>query len=644
MQWVKGTTLQNGKYVIEDVLGQGGFGTTYKARHTEINHSVAFKTPNAFLKHDPDYDKYIKSFIKEAKRIAMMAREPHPHLVRFTDYFLEGDIPCLVMEFVDGKTLFELVRQRGALPEVEVVTLLQEIGGALQWMHDRNLVHRDVNPANIMISRGGRSVLIDLGAAQEISPTIQSSTKMAGNQGFAPYEQLMDGVRDVRCDVYSLAATAYFAVTGVRPPGSFQRKIKGESLQEPATRVALSGELNRAIVEGMALELKERPSTVKDWLTGIDDRPQRGKVTILGDGLPDIQHYSSEQRLPDIQHYSPEKRLPGKGLWFDWLIKTISRVISFHSKLFSTCKKQLITNVLEWIKAIDSRAQFPVTGEILELPFLLKTPFLRLKVVEYIVYSELGHGGFGITYKALNARTRQYVAIKTLRESLRRDEKCKEYLRRFSEEAKLVKRISIEPHKNLVRFVDYFCKSNTPYLIMEYVSGRTLFDEVLKRGKKLSEERAIQLIYEVGGALQRMHDHALVHRDVNPANIMICEDGRTVLIDLGIAEEITPEHPISTRAGLCEFAPYEQFWDGLQDVRCDVYSLAASVYFAVTGEKPIKSPKRKATVLEEGIDPLQEPAMRVQVSQRLNQAIMLGMALDIDDRPSTLKDWIASIS
>jgi Protein kinase domain len=279
MQWVSGTTLQDGKYVIEDVLGQGGFGTTYKARHTQINHYVAIKTPNAFLKHDPDYEKYIKSFNKEAKRIAMMAREPHSHLVRFTDYFQEGDSPCLVMEFVDGKTLFEVVQQRGALSEPEVVKLLQEIGGALQWMHDKNLVHRDVSPANIMISREGRSVLIDLGIAQEISPTTRTSTKAGGNSGFAPYEQLMDGVRDVRCDVYSLAATAYFAATGVRPPGSFQRKIEGESLQEPATRVALSGELNRAIVDGMALELEERPDEVAQWLARIEPKPQPGEGT-----------------------------------------------------------------------------------------------------------------------------------------------------------------------------------------------------------------------------------------------------------------------------------------------------------------------------------------------------------------------------
>ena len=121
MVWQKGQRLQSGKYVIEEVLGRGGFGMTYKALHVKLDEQVVIKTPDKYLRDDSEYNKYIERFIKEGRMLARMSRDPHPHIVRVRDFFKEGNTHCLVMDFVPGETLFEVVKRRGTIPEAEIV-------------------------------------------------------------------------------------------------------------------------------------------------------------------------------------------------------------------------------------------------------------------------------------------------------------------------------------------------------------------------------------------------------------------------------------------------------------------------------------------------------------------------------------------
>jgi serine/threonine-protein kinase len=131
MPWIAGQQLQGGKYVIEKVLGQGGFGITYKALQVELNRSVVIKIPNEFLSHDPEYEKYVERFIKEGRILARLSQDPHPHIVGVIDLFREGNTHCLVMDFVEGENLFEAIKRRGALPESEIVRCICQIGEAL---------------------------------------------------------------------------------------------------------------------------------------------------------------------------------------------------------------------------------------------------------------------------------------------------------------------------------------------------------------------------------------------------------------------------------------------------------------------------------------------------------------------------------
>ncbi len=272
MNWAKGQPLQNGKYVIEKRLGTGGFGITYKARHTFLNYDVVIKTPNEDVKSDPAYAKYVERFIKEGRMLAQLSNDPHPHIVRISDWFQEGDTHCLVMDFIQGESLWHLVGRRGALPETEAVEYIRQISSALSVVHQKKLVHLDITPPNIMVRNNRTAVLIDFGIAADMSPP-STLSRSFGNQAFAPYELVYKASRHRTVDIYCLAASLYYAVTGQCPTKSFDRKYEGVELKAPKRLVPqISDEVNRAILKGMELEPENRPQSMQEWLKLLEPK------------------------------------------------------------------------------------------------------------------------------------------------------------------------------------------------------------------------------------------------------------------------------------------------------------------------------------------------------------------------------------
>ncbi len=267
IHWHLGYQFKNRPYVIESVLGQGGFGITYKVRHLTLNQHFVIKVPNDYLKEDPEYDRYIEKFTREARILAKLGKIPYPNIVRTNDLFKEDDNYCLVMDFVSGKTLFKIVEEGGRLRSEIACKYVRQIGTALIKVHKEGLVHRDVNPVNIMIQEEDVAVLIDFGIAKNILPSTNTTTDRFCNKSFAPYEQILDGSRDKRVDVYSLAASLYYAVTGSFPTDCLRRKV-GHQPIVPAKEIvdSLRDELNQAILAGMALEPEDRPQSIEEWL------------------------------------------------------------------------------------------------------------------------------------------------------------------------------------------------------------------------------------------------------------------------------------------------------------------------------------------------------------------------------------------
>jgi eukaryotic-like serine/threonine-protein kinase len=269
MFWNQEQLIHNGKYRIERYLGGGGFAITYLATHTNLNHPVVIKTPNLSVQNDLEYPKYVERFKKEGRMLAQICVNSHPHIVQVIDLFEDDNRHCLVMQYIPGMSLWDLVRQQGKLSETAAVKYIYQIGLALVEVHRRNLLHLDVTPLNIMINSDSgtdKAVLIDFGIAADISPPSTFSRDF-GNKTFAPYELIRKGIRHPTVDVYCLAASLYYAVTGEMPTNSLARKWEEEDLISPQQLVpSLSQPCCDAIMRGMALEAKERSQTMQEWL------------------------------------------------------------------------------------------------------------------------------------------------------------------------------------------------------------------------------------------------------------------------------------------------------------------------------------------------------------------------------------------
>lgn len=283
MTLVKGQTLQAGKYIIERVLMEGPFGITCQATHSHLSHTVVIKTPA---------ETGLQNFQQEVAISAEISKLRHPNIVRIYDYFVENERPYLVMEFVPGESLEDLInrlkKENRLFPEREAIACIRQIGEALVALHVAGFVHRDVKPGNIIRQQNGMAILIDFGIAMPISPsdsvtenvttTIveENSSRQpqtineARTKAFSPYEQGREGDGKPTVDIYSLAATLYFALSGEPPVEAADRKhfkIEQRKIE------SISDRLNSAILTGMALEPSERPQSVRDWLSILPNEP-----------------------------------------------------------------------------------------------------------------------------------------------------------------------------------------------------------------------------------------------------------------------------------------------------------------------------------------------------------------------------------
>jgi serine/threonine protein kinase len=259
-----GKPLFNGKYTLEQELGQGGFGVTYRAINHALNQFVVIKTVNEALRNDPNFANFQRHFQDEARRLA---RCSHPNIVRVSDFFIEDDLPYIVMDYIPGETLGNLVMANNPQPEALALHYIRQVAEAVRAIHQTGLLHRDVKPQNVILRQGTQQViLIDFGIAREFTPGhTQTHTRIASD-GYAPIEQyLPQAKRTAAIDVYGLAATLYTLLTAQIPIAAILRdRVPLSSPRD--LRPDLNAAVNEAVMRGMALEPQHRPATVEEWL------------------------------------------------------------------------------------------------------------------------------------------------------------------------------------------------------------------------------------------------------------------------------------------------------------------------------------------------------------------------------------------
>lgn len=278
-----GSVLQSGKYEIIKILGQGGFGITYLAKHRLLGTFFAIKE---FFPQDYCIREGITShisvavpanedlvsrlrdrFIKEAQNIASLK---HPGIVIIHDVFEENNTAYYVMDFIEGKSLDDIVTTGGPLRERAAIDYIIKIAEALDFIHQRKMTHFDVKPANIMVrSSANEPVLIDFGLSKQFNEQghARSTLLMGVSHGFSALEQyFQDGITGFspQTDVYSLGATLYFLLTGRIPPEA--PRLSGSVIEVPET---ISPGVAEAIKWAMLSDSEKRCPTARDFIKSL---------------------------------------------------------------------------------------------------------------------------------------------------------------------------------------------------------------------------------------------------------------------------------------------------------------------------------------------------------------------------------------
>lgn len=324
MQQLKsGSSLQGGKYKIEKVLGQGGFGITYLATQDLLDRKVCIKefffkeycerdesTSRVSLGTQSNHEtveRFMNKFLKEARTISQL---DHPNIIHIYDIFRENNTAYYVMEYIDGESLADKVTLHGAMPESDAIDYIRQVASALEFIHQRGINHLDVKPANIMVRRAdNRAILIDFGLSKQYDEQGgQTSTTPVGiSQGYAPMEQYNAGgvsTFSPQTDIYSLGATLYKLITGNTPPQAIE--VFNEEL--PPLPSSVSSPVAETIKKAMQPRKGDRPDSISKFLIPMDMAVhQSTSAQQVSESKQDLEH-DEETKVIVETHAVPETK------------------------------------------------------------------------------------------------------------------------------------------------------------------------------------------------------------------------------------------------------------------------------------------------------------------------------------------------
>jgi serine/threonine protein kinase/peptidoglycan hydrolase-like protein with peptidoglycan-binding domain len=284
-----------GRYEVLEVLGQGGFGITYRVRDTQLDREVALKEylpPALAIRQDgasvlprstemaDDFSWGRERFVAEGRTLARLHEAPS--IVKVFDFVETNGTSYMVMELVHGDTLEDRVKAKGPLSPTEVNALLPPLLEGLGQVHEAGFLHRDIKPGNILLNQAGVPTLIDFGAAR-LAVAGRSSTMTAiFTPGYAAPEQFATGKQGPWTDIYGLAATLHHAITGKAPPSAFDRLL--DDTYQPLSEQELIGyppALLSGIDAGLTVRFEDRPQTIATWRALLGASPLDPNVTMV---------------------------------------------------------------------------------------------------------------------------------------------------------------------------------------------------------------------------------------------------------------------------------------------------------------------------------------------------------------------------
>ncbi len=264
--------LLGNRYEILEQLGGGGMAVVYKGRDIILSRLVTIKLMRSEFTSDEDF---VRRFRREAQAVASLS---HPNIVSIYDVGREGEMHYLVMEYVDGEDLRSIIKRQGYLDPVKAVRIARQVCDALDHAHENNIVHRDVKPHNILITRAGRAKLTDFGIAREATAaTVTTTDTIIGSVHYLSPEQARGELAGPKSDIYSLGAVLYEMLTGTVPfTGNSPISIAIKHIQdspEPiaAKRPGIKPELERVVMRALHKEPDRRFDSAREMSFQLEE-------------------------------------------------------------------------------------------------------------------------------------------------------------------------------------------------------------------------------------------------------------------------------------------------------------------------------------------------------------------------------------
>lgn len=475
--WVTGQQLKDGKYIIDGLLGMGGFGVTYRAIEQPTGKLVAIKTLNFRSQRKSNFAELQEKFLSEAMRLAMCR---HDHIVKVhPQLFQEDGLWCMVMECIEGQDLDSYINEHGVLSESEGLRIIKQIGDALTVVHNQGFLHRDVKPHNIILrSNTLDAVLIDFGLAREFTPNQVQSHSNDKTQHFAPIEQYeIRAERGAYTDVYALAATLYVLLTKELPVPANIRQCNIPLDPPKQYNPRISDRVNSAILKGMALQPKDRPQSVQEWLE------------LLPHAMPDDDFNLHEEQIAEFL-----------------TARNLSGLFELLLELKGLRLNQDYT--LKWLYAVGGQSIAYLAESSRGEMAIAKMAFLPYHRAAYV----------------------STEAIRRARHSLEREASLLQQLR----DSGLPKFHNLiyatNPLHSLARGDEIV--NREPYLVMEFIRGRNLLNIARKahRNPQTDYETLELLAWEVATTVTDFsikiaaRTEAYLYSDFNPRNLMLTDN------------------------------------------------------------------------------------------------------------------------
>ncbi|MEZ0227183.1 MAG: protein kinase [Planctomycetota bacterium] len=540
-------------------LGEGGMGAVFLAEHTKLKRQSVIKVVPAHLSQNRQL---IARFEREARAAAIVQ---HPNIVAVYNVGEENGVHYIEMEYVDGVAIDTELKDKKVLEQMECVRIIKECCRGLGEAHKNGIIHRDIKPDNIMMTRKRVVKIADFGLARAGSEEMELTKvgQILGTPAYMSPEQCQGKPTDHRADIYSLGATFYAMITGKRP-------FTGAS-----------------VMEIMQKHIDEEPISPRE--------------------------------------YNPEIAV---------------QVVKIILRMMAKKPDDRFQSAEEVVQAIDQFMKEEGTEHLQEVQRTLGD--------EYKLVKKLGQGGMGAVYsaKAVKAKDRvkegALVAIKVLNREVNPEE-----VKRFEQEAKLALEID---HENIIRVLEYKISDTVNYIVMEFVEGKSVRD-VIRDQKKLDSKEAIRVVKEAVKGLGRAHQLSIIHRDIKPDNIMIAKTGAVKIADFGIAKHVEGQSEL-TQAGVVVGTPHymspEQCVGASRGIKittqADIYSLGATLYFMVTGQKPFEGDTQMTIILQHLNQPPKPPKeVDDKIDESLSNVILNMMAKKPKYRYASVDDVVKDL-